>query len=197
MAKTVGGKLMIIEDRQQAPLWKRAKVPERDYAAINNYRPEMWKLIKGHRTSFEQIVVEVGSRRGAFASGYLKHFDDDFLFCVDTWAGRRGQGDYLAWLRRVEPWLYDRCYPLHGESLFHAKVFPCMANVIFIDALHDYDNVKKDILAWYPLLVKGGLFLMHDYQQQGVKAAVDEIFPTVTTAYLGMQKAITAWVIKE
>ena len=51
-------------------------------------------------------------------------------------------------------------------------------NIVFIDAAHDYFNVKNDILAWYPKIKKGGFIGGHDYAGNfpGVNQAVEEIF---------------------
>jgi hypothetical protein len=39
-----------------------------------------------------------------------------------------------------------------------------------------YEDVKKDILAWYPKIKKGGFITGHDYTTfDGVKKAVDEL----------------------
>jgi len=48
---------------------------------------------------------------------------------------------------------------------------------IFIDADHRYEQVKKDILGSMELLSQGGIISGHDYNWEGVKQAVDEIFP--------------------
>jgi len=49
---------------------------------------------------------------------------------------------------------------------------------VFIDASHDYENVKADILAWIPKIKEGGVIAGHDYVEDysGVMKAVDEIF---------------------
>ena len=47
---------------------------------------------------------------------------------------------------------------------------------VFIDAAHDYDNVKADILAWMPKVKPGGYLAGHDYPTwDGVTKAVNEI----------------------
>lgn len=47
---------------------------------------------------------------------------------------------------------------------------------IFLDTFHDYEQIKKELHAYWPLLKKGGLFAGHDYggSHVGVKQAVDE-----------------------
>lgn len=49
---------------------------------------------------------------------------------------------------------------------------------VFIDASHDYESVKADILAWIPKVKMGGIIAGHDYIETypGVIMAVNEIF---------------------
>ena len=51
-------------------------------------------------------------------------------------------------------------------------------SVIYIDADHSYEGVKKDIEAWFPKVVPEGIVAFHDYETfsptYGVKRAVQE-----------------------
>jgi predicted O-methyltransferase YrrM len=49
-----------------------------------------------------------------------------------------------------------------------------MADLIFIDANHDYDDVKADIANYFPLLSPSGLMFGDDYSWPGVRKAVHE-----------------------
>jgi hypothetical protein len=51
-------------------------------------------------------------------------------------------------------------------------------DVIFIDADHEYDGVKKDLIHWYPKLKTGGILCGHDYHKNhpGVQKAIVETF---------------------
>jgi cephalosporin hydroxylase len=53
---------------------------------------------------------------------------------------------------------------------------------IYLDANHSYDETKRDLRAWSPLINSGGMIAGHDYldaenncgSRFGVKSAVDE-----------------------
>jgi cephalosporin hydroxylase len=50
---------------------------------------------------------------------------------------------------------------------------------VFIDAAHDYENVRADILAWRPKVKVGGYLGGHDFilNYPGVIQAVHELVP--------------------
>ena len=47
----------------------------------------------------------------------------------------------------------------------------------YIDAAHEYDGVKRDILAWKGKVKPGGIFAGHDAQHPPVMKAVEELLP--------------------
>lgn len=57
---------------------------------------------------------------------------------------------------------------------FNDEVF----DFIYIDGIHQYENVKQDIINYLPKVKKGGVIGGHDYGGvwTGVKQAVDEMF---------------------
>ena len=63
------------------------------------------------------------------------------------------------------------------SSLESAKLYPDRSlDFVFIDASHEYEDVKQDILSWYPKIKKGGYIAGHDYTTfDGVQKAVNEI----------------------
>jgi hypothetical protein len=69
-----------------------------------------------------------------------------------------------------------------------AKMFPDESlSLVFLDAGHDYESVKADILAWLPKVKPGGWIGGDDYGRDdgpnvwpGVKRAVDEVLPGAT-----------------
>lgn len=99
----------------------------------------------------------------------------------------RGSGTFAGELHRniLDCGLSDIVTLIVGDSRTVAKLFPDDSlTLVFIDAAHDYDNVKKDIEAWYPKVSMGGSIGGDDYGVEneapiwpGVRKAVDELFP--------------------
>jgi len=74
--------------------------------------------------------------------------------------------------------------------LFRNKYF----DLVFIDAMHDYENVKRDINLWLPKIREGGILSGHDYggrKHPGVKKAVDEIFTDIKVDSFSMVWMVT------
>ena len=72
-------------------------------------------------------------------------------------------------------------------------------DLVFLDALHDYDHVLEDIALWTPKIREGGILCGDDYGQahcEGVKQAVDEVFgDKVELREIG-SKGVKVWAVR-
>lgn len=108
-------------------------------------------------------IVEIGSNRGRSATA-MSDNTSGTLIAVDVW-------DDLSVFEAFQTNMGKNVTPYRMTSLAAAAMFAerdQTFDMIFIDALHDYDNVKADILAWKPLLKQGGMLCGHDYGQESV-----------------------------
>ena len=134
--------------------------------------------------------VEVGTWLGRSASymaveiinsGKNIKFD-----CVDTWKGSLNEDLhqnnplvkedrlYDEFLKNIDP-VRSVVNPVRLQSVEAANLYEDNSlDFVFIDASHDYENVKNDIAAWYPKIKNGGILAGHDYPWDGVKRAADE-----------------------
>jgi predicted O-methyltransferase YrrM len=97
--------------------------------------------------------------------------------CVDTWEGSeehqnldviRNNNLYETFLANIEP-VKTIIKPVRQKSLDAAKIYNDNSlDFVFIDAAHDYENVKNDIWAWYPKVKSGGMLAGHDYAPEWV-----------------------------
>jgi predicted O-methyltransferase YrrM len=136
--------------------------------------------------------VEVGSWKGmssAYMATEIANSEKDISFyCVDTWEGSIEHTDnenlkdlfhiFLSNMKPVERYYnYIKDTSLNAVHLFEDNSL----DFVFIDASHEYEDVKNDIISWLPKVKKGGILAGHDYyvNQQfgaGVKRAVNELF---------------------
>jgi len=142
--------------------------------------------------------VEIGSWRGRsscflgveiFNSG--KSIE---LHCVDTWLGSeehqpggefpegyqilKDDGLYKEFISNIQP-IKDIIKPIRLTSIEASSLYEDESlDFVFLDASHKYEDVKQDLVAWYPKVRKGGIFAGHDYPSwPEVVKAVDEFFP--------------------
>jgi SAM-dependent methyltransferase len=131
--------------------------------------------------------VEVGSWKGrgaAFLGVEIFNSGKPIqLYCVDTWKGSIEHQDmdcikndslYNEFINNTKP-IDSVITPLRMSSLEAAMQFEDNSiDFVFLDASHEYEDIKADIEAWYPKVKPGGLFAGHDYEWDGVRRAVDE-----------------------
>lgn len=77
----------------------------------------------------------------------------------------------------------DVCKVIKAKSIDAAKQIPDFSlDICFIDAAHDYDNVRKDIAAYLPKLKIDGILAGHDYDNSHLELmkAVNDVFGAPT-----------------
>jgi predicted O-methyltransferase YrrM len=149
------------------------------------------------QASTHNTIAEVGSWVGR-STRALADNTSGCVYAIDTWKGsdeptfdlimpdRSSDWPFKTFLQNMEGLPAGRVIPFRLTSLESAAYFNHMGvmfDMVFIDASHDYENVKADIAAWLPLIQKGGIMCGHDYVPQnpnnwpGVVQAVNEFFP--------------------
>ena len=138
-------------------------------------------------------IVEVGCWKGKSTTAIGLGADPNAtaIFVVDSFEGDSGhkaefdvstiRPDFDKQMERVG--LTNRIIVQPGFSIEVAKQHEDdSVSMLFLDAAHEYDSVKEDILAWSPKLKSGGKVYFHDYPADGdpnggfeeLKQAVDE-----------------------
>lgn len=122
------------------------------------------------------VGAELGVQKGHFAMTTLKTWANCRKYVlVDLWAHQANYKD----LANVDEQKQDRYYTQTRNNLApyaHKTEFcrnyttSCVHNYpdghfdyIYVDALHDFKGVYRDLRTWWPKLRDGGIFAGHDY----------------------------------
>jgi len=146
----------------------------------------------------DSVLVEVGVAFGSSLAYLARRLIDlkkgSKLYAVDSWpvdhttwttdpslALPKGAFHaFCAGMIQHAPEELERINVLRAPSVSVARLIAHLggANFVFIDAAHDYDNVKADIAAWLPVMRAGAVIAGHDHNgnHPGVVQAVREQF---------------------
>ena len=120
-------------------------------------------------------LVEVGTEEGRFAEQICQANPEAHLTCVDPYLAyarykdqvRQDRLDHYYEVARRRMSKYN-CAIIRQPSLDAAQQFkPRSLDAVFIDGNHHFDFVVQDIIAWAPLVRKGGMVAGHDYKPEG------------------------------
>lgn len=148
------------------------------------------------------IIIEVGTWKGASAHNMLNICKirgiNTEIICVDTWLGSNDtlwlDPNYRGSLRlkngypsifwqfvynMIKTEMIDSVYPLPMTSTaayYLLKRFEIKADLIYIDAGHEHDEVYTDLSLYYNLLRPGGVMVCDDYSSgwPGVVSAINQ-----------------------
>ena len=151
--------------------------------------PNLYKKMVTNATENSHFV-EVGvwkGRSASFMGVEIINSNKDIKFdCIDTWEGSVEHKEfdivvnkelYNLFIENIEP-VKNVINPIKLSSLDAVNLYDDESlDFVFIDASHEYEDVKNDILAWLPKVKVGGILAGHDYLQMwpGVIMAVDEL----------------------
>ena len=147
--------------------------------------------IKACTSNATSVIVEVGSYHGKstvmLASMLRSFFPDRRVYAIDPHQGTlwpQGQGPAAAPSLGMFKYNISRL----GLTDYVELVVDCSFNVkwnksisfLFIDGLHDYENVSRDFYHFEAHLENGALVAFHDYIDAfpGVKKFVNELLVT-------------------
>lgn len=161
-------------------------------------QPRRWDVLasfmldQGYKT-----FVEVGCKEGRTAGHILKTVPDSRVIAIDPWLKQEKSADptketYQDWdFGDIERQFWEnvgesraRCLMARMTSEAAAADLDVRgeiagaADLVFVDALHDYEHVKQDIALWWPKVRIGGILAGHDFNHKwpGVERAVAESF---------------------
>lgn len=150
-----------------------------------------------------RLVIEVGSWKGASAMYFASCLKDEYepeIVCVDTWLGSIEHRDNMlakGEFNHGRPWLYETFLsnivraglqnvitPFPIDSINAAYWFwrkNIRADLIYIDAGHEYESVYADIRMYKELLHSGGVMLVDDAHYEPIQRAAKVLLPEATT----------------
>lgn len=147
-----------------------------------------------------KVIVEVGSWKGCSAIHMANickslYGNNDFeIVCVDTFLGSVEHWDrssvninYL----HGRPYIYEQFLsniihfnhtdvvtplPIDSHNAYQVLAhYEVVADLVYIDAGHDYDAVKRDLSDYINLLREGGVLLVDDMHHEPIQRACEEL----------------------
>jgi len=156
-----------------------------------------------HEAPDKAHFIEVGTWKGksaAYMAEIIKLSGKDIKFdCVDTWLGSEEHVNdadvinntlYETFLNNMAP-LKGYFNPLRLPSVEAANFYRNESiDFVYIDAAHDYKNVRADIEAWWPKVKPGGTIAGHDIFHPPVRQAVIDVLSSYDEQF-------NSWIVKK
>jgi predicted O-methyltransferase YrrM len=160
---------------------------------------DLIRYVNSFANTKEMDMVEIGSYAGESTVIFAKHFRR--VVAIDPYLNDYDVNDitcqfmdladvYSVFVKNITP--YNNIELIKKLSDFAIRdLITQKFDFIYIDGLHTYDQIKKDIKNYYPLIKSGGFIAGHDYHPvyQGVMDGIIE-----TIGYPDQTFVDTSWI---
>ena len=158
-------------------IYQESKFGENWFTYPKLYSEMVKKFSSG--STFVEVGVWKGKSASYMAVEIANSNKDIKFYCVDNWLGSIEHQNNLELPKLFEIFtsnmssLRDYYIPIKMDSIESAKKFEDNSlEFVFIDASHEYEDVKNDISAWLPKVKNGGILAGHDYHHPPIKEAI-------------------------
>jgi len=144
----------------------------------------LYKLAKN--VPIGQVIVELGSWKGKSTVWLAKGTEagqGNKVYSIDPHSGSKAhisegkRNTYLAFLTNLNKAdVQATVIPLVTTSGKAAKRWQEKVGLLWIDASHEYQDVKHDLFSWKRHLLPGAIVALHDCDKPGPAQVVEEYF---------------------
>ncbi len=194
---------------------------EKDLDGWHGNDPIFAELIDQYKP---ELIIEVGTWKGQSAITMAKELRDRYMYdskvvCVDTWLGA-----LEFWQNQDDPQRYKSLHHFYGypsvyfqflsncvhenvtrhiipfpqTSLIAARWFAwkgARAEMIYLDASHDFEDVLADMKAYWPLVAPGGVMFGDDFDHW--KDVQDAVIDFTAENSLELDSRGSFWMLKK
>ncbi len=147
-----------------------------------------------------RLVIEVGTWKGCSAIHMANllteiHGDRNFeIVCIDTFLGSVEHWNRTSYVHKINygrPIIYETFinnviytkntdvitpFPVDSRNGWQTlESFGVLADLVYIDAGHDYDAVSSDIIGFSKILKPGGILLGDDIHHEPIRKACNDL----------------------
>jgi predicted O-methyltransferase YrrM len=145
---------------------------------------DLISYINNNKPTQNMSMIEIGSYAGESTEIFSKYFNN--VIAIDPFNNNYDENDitckYMELTKVYETFIkivkkhhnINHIRKTSDEAIYELK--NTQVDFVYIDGLHTYEQIKKDITNYLPLINKGGFIGGHDYHQtwQGVKDGIHE-----------------------
>jgi predicted O-methyltransferase YrrM len=162
-------------------------------------RMELFRLALLLQPGF--VACEIGSYLGASTAflGAAATIRGGHVHAVDTWRNdampdEPGHDTFQRFLTNTR--LFQHLITNHRGFAADMKDGVPEVDFLFVDGDHSYEGARADLMHYGPKIKPGGTLLLHDFQLESIRRAVEETFASESLEDIGTVHSLKAYRVR-
>ena len=144
------------------------------------------QYVNSKSPTIKMDMIEIGSYAGESSELFAQNFNN--VICIDPYIDDYDVNDITCahapmsevrkvFEERISPYSNISLIPLLSDDAVNVLIEDKKFDFIYIDGMHTYEQIKKDITNYLPLIKEGGFIAGHDFHPvyQGIIDGVREL----------------------